>query len=178
MTPISDTDSTGTKSTSKHGSFKRTVSRKELPFQDQLLKSAKAEGGYGRKVAHFQLRGISDLLLQMPSFSMAQVECKDLGLKKAGFDVISGITEHQKDHIEALNRAAGGLVAFYAFHVQIGEGHRAVFLDHYVERFRYADMWGWGIDSPDGKSWPGLTRIWQQLGVMHVTRAGGLERPG
>lgn len=166
------------RSMSNPGSFKRTTtSRDELGFQKELLQSVKDQGGYGRKVGHPQLKGISDLLVALPGFSVAQIECKDLAELKAGFDILSGVTEHQKNHIDALNRAAGGLVAFYCFKVKIGDTHRCFFTRDYLERVRYEDLWRAGMDRVGSKTWPDLKRIWAMLGVARLDPIIGDPRP-
>lgn len=154
---------------SKVGSFEKTASNKdELGFQKELLNSAKNQFGYGRKVSHPQIKGISDLLIALPGFSLTQVECKDLGHLKAGFDVLSGVTQHQKDHIDALNRSAGGLVAFYCFKVEIGETHRCFFTSKYLERVAYRDLWEYAAIDRVGKIWPDLKLMWARLGVAKL----------
>lgn len=141
-----------------------------MGFQQELIDSAVAQGGYGRKVAHAELKGISDLLIQMPGFSMVQVECKDLGTLKKGFDVKANITEHQKSHIDALNDAARGRVAFYCFRVKIGETVACFFHTYYVERIVYdfSSTWTHTIEQRFKGSWPGLGSMWNQLGVMKI----------
>lgn len=151
---------------SKAGSFSRiTTSRDELGFQKELVDSAAIQGGYGRKVSHPQLKGVSDLLIQLPGYTMAQLECKDLGLLTPGFRVMSGITEHQKQHVENLNRAAGARVAFYCFKVEIAEDHRCFFLLDFTNHVEYRNVWEVNIKRVGKKSWPGLSGVWHQLGV-------------
>lgn len=163
---------------SKVGSFERTTTNKdELGFQKELIDSAKAIGGYGRKVSHPQIKGIADLILQFRNYSMVQVECKDLGVKTVGFNVQSDITQHQKDHIDALNRAAGYRVAFYAIKVVIANTATAIFLPEYQERISYADLWGITAEQK-GKHWPDLEMVWQRIGVPRLDDSKlNAERP-
>lgn len=160
------------RSMSSPGFVRKTVSSEgELALQQQLIDSVNAEGGYGRKVSHPLKKGVSDLLIQVKGYSMVQIECKDLKQLSPGFNVLSGITDHQKEHVEALNEAAQGLVAFYCFFVNVGGNPRAFFIPHYVERVTYQDACDYPSIARAGASrntysWPGLSAVFHALGVM------------
>lgn len=49
---------------------------KELDYQAALVKSAVAQGGFGKKLSHRMFVGIPDLLLQMPKTPTIILECK------------------------------------------------------------------------------------------------------
>lgn len=93
------------------GSSRKTATRKELDIQQRVIDSAEAAGGYGRKVTHPQLKGISDLLICMPGYAPVQLEVKDFSVVTEGFNRETGVTVHQEKHISAMNRACKGLVA-------------------------------------------------------------------
>ena len=50
----------------------------ELNFQKALIDAAKKEGGYGFKMSNRHLAGIPDLLIKLPEFDTALIECKKI----------------------------------------------------------------------------------------------------
>jgi hypothetical protein len=152
---------------SKDGWFKKTDTNKdELGFQKKLLDAVDLEGGYGRKVAHPQLKGISDLLIQLHGFSMVQVECKDLGVMSPDFDIKNPVTEHQRKHICKLNSAARGYVAFYCYRAVINNVESCVFSTSRQKRITGADfaMTPFQMFTP----WSGFLNMWSKLGVLRT----------
>lgn len=68
---------------------------RELDVQTKLIKSARRDGGYGRKLSHKFSIGIPDLLIGLPPFIPALAEVKDIGVVVDKFDKKLEVTEKQ-----------------------------------------------------------------------------------
>jgi hypothetical protein len=85
-----------------------------LDHQQRFIDSAKKQGGFGRKITHMQLRGVPDLLIGMPQFSLALFECKDFGATAPQFARKIPATKHQRATLDrynaAVRRTVGGIL--------------------------------------------------------------------
>jgi hypothetical protein len=77
-----------------------TSMAKELDLQTKICKSAKTDGGYGRKISHKFAIGIPDLLLALPPFAPCLCEVKDLGEVVDKFNQLIGVTEKQTEEMK------------------------------------------------------------------------------
>lgn len=76
---------------------------KELPFQTEILRSAKKTGGYGHKISDRFKVGVPDLLVAMPNSGLVLLECKALGVVTDEFDKKTGVTAIQQETLNKYN---------------------------------------------------------------------------
>lgn len=69
--------------------------KRELDVQSNIVKSAKLQGGYGKKISHKFSVGVPDLLIAIPPFAPCVVEVKDLGAVTLGFNRMLDVTPKQ-----------------------------------------------------------------------------------
>lgn len=81
------------------------MAQNELDFQAELVKAARAQGGFGFKCAHMNLVGISDLSIKMPGMPHQYVECK--WVKKPKVRVTTELSTHQADFLKEYLEAGG-----------------------------------------------------------------------
>lgn len=150
---------------------------RELDVQAKVCKSAKRDGGYGRKISHKFVVGIPDLLVCLPPFAPCVIEMKDLGPVTALFDRQLAVTPKQALEMERISKpyevhprlpgppaTACVLVAL----VHRGE-HRLVVADREADRLSHTyelDTGRWVPREPGGYydlkpllQWAGIGRI-------------------
>ena len=76
---------------------------RELDVQTKIIKSARREGGYGRKMSHKFAIGIPDLLIGLPPFIPALAEVKDIGVVVDNFARKIGVTDKQSLELHMFN---------------------------------------------------------------------------
>ena len=120
---------------------------KELLVQRQIIVSAKAQGGYGRKLATQFMVGMPDVLLGLPPFGLSLWEVKDFSAVADKFDKqLSGspttpVTPKQSHELRLISqpyedwksiRTSGLMVA-----IQHKGEHRLVALPRHTERLTH-----------------------------------------
>lgn len=119
------------------GTLNRTLSKdttlaKELDLQTKIWKSAKQDGGYGRKISHKFAIGIPDLLLALPPFAPCLAEIKDMGEVVNKFDKQFDITEKQSEELKRFSEPYEKSMTIYTPNKQssivlVGVKHRKDF---------------------------------------------------
>lgn len=153
--------------------------QRELEEQTNIIKSLRAEGGYGRKISHRFAIGIPDLMTGLPPFVPALCEVKDLGAVVDKFDREIGITDKQALELKRFsepyelhqtrytpNRRAG----FILVHIVHRKRHRLVALRREETRLTYAYEETPNCWSPRGLNgiYPCLTVLWDHIGIAKV----------
>lgn len=49
---------------------------RELAFQSEIVADVRAAGGYAKKLSHRMLAGVPDILVKLPNYPAALIECK------------------------------------------------------------------------------------------------------
>ena len=141
-----------------------------MDFQQRLIDSSKKQGGYGRKVAHFMLRGISDVLLAHPGFTLMQWECKDFGAVAPGFNRKTGATHHQVEHLRRLHAGSEGTIGGLAIRTMHRGIERVSFIPYDSERFSEENLFDcpscvWSVAS---NQYLKLTEAFDAFGVSRI----------
>ena len=150
---------------------------KELDLQSKIWRSAKTDGGYGRKISHKFAVGIPDLLLALPPFAPCLCEVKDMSEVVDDFDRLIGITEKQTEELKRFSEPYENTMTVYtpnkrtAF-ILVGIKHRgqhrlvalpreATRLDH-----TYESRGGWVARSLGG--YYNLKPLFEWAGIVNV----------
>lgn len=117
---------------------------REVDIQSLIIRSAKAQGGWGVKLTHKFRVGVVDLLLVMPRFAPFVAEVKQLGKVPERFDQKLDVTPTQRKFMQDVNapnidEGRGSAIILVAIHHR-GEW-RLVRLPPTAERlsFEYED---------------------------------------
>ena len=118
------------------------MAQRELKLQTDIIKSVRADGGYGRKMSNQFHIGIPDLLLALHPFAPVLCEVKDLGPVIATFNRQLDVTPKQELEMERFNAAYRGpmmldrpsLLAFALVGFSINKMHYLTLLPHDAER--------------------------------------------
>lgn len=150
---------------------------KELDLQTKILRSAKHDGGYGRKISHKFAIGIPDLLLALPPFAPCLGEVKDLGEVVDKFDVQIKITEKQTEELKRFSEPYEKSMTVYTPNkksslILVGIKHRGrhrlVALSHGATRLshEYEARGGW-VDREIG-GYYNLAPLLEWAGIIKV----------
>lgn len=101
---------------------------KELDVQTKVCKSARQDGGYGRKISHKFVIGIPDLLVCLPPFAPCVIEMKDLGKVVDRFDRQLAVTPKQALEMERISKPyepeVNGVIPMHTAMVLVAIVHR------------------------------------------------------
>lgn len=98
--------------------------KKELMRQTNIIKSAKAAGGWGIKLANQHSAGIVDLMIVMPDFAPVMIEVKDLGLRaKTPIGSRINTSPLQRHFMDKANGISRGVFSFVLTTYHIGRDH-------------------------------------------------------
>jgi hypothetical protein len=118
----------------------------ELQVQTNMIKSARQQGGYGRKLSNRFTVGIPDLLVGIFPFVPALVEVKDLGVVVDTFDRQLEVTPKQADEMKRMSQPYESMVtefspwrctAFVAVALVHRGKHRLVAVKRHVDRLSH-----------------------------------------
>lgn len=114
----------------------------ELQVQTKIIKSARQDGGYGRKCSNRFAIGVPDLLLAIPPFAPFYLEVKDFGKVPDNFDRQIEVTEKQAYELELFSKpfedAGRGRVGFIGVSILHRKEHRLVILPRQAMRLSSA----------------------------------------
>jgi hypothetical protein len=106
---------------------------RELPFQSDVIKSVRKQGGYAIKISHKFSVGIPDLLIALPPFAPFIAEAKDFGEVGEKFDRKVEVTSKQAVELERISSRYEKMPL-----MEYTKNHRAgIVIVHFIQKRRH-----------------------------------------